>query len=159
MPVTPNQLAAHLQAVLDKLTTEISTIPHFSIEVVDSLPTQDISTTTIYLLRVTAGDAYEQWIYVDGAWEQIGTLDIDLSGYTTDAELATALAAYVPASGGAFTGVVTGVSPQSSDDSTKLATTEWVRDLVSTGGVPYADFQNLIDSLDSVFSEFEPSSS
>ena len=70
----------------------ISTIPKFSIRVVDELPTEDISPTTIYLLRVEGDDHFEEWVYIDDEWDKLGDGNIDLSDYATyeyvDAELA-----------------------------------------------------------------------
>lgn len=52
----------------------VSAIPKFSIKVVQALPTEDISTTTIYL--VTGGpetdNFYKEYIYVDNKWELLG---------------------------------------------------------------------------------------
>ena len=71
----------------------ISTIPKFSIKVVDELPTEDISPTTIYLLRVEGDDHFEEWVYVDNEWDKLGDGNIDLSDYATysyvDGKLAT----------------------------------------------------------------------
>ena len=71
----------------------ISTIPKFSIKVVDELPTEDISPTTIYLLRVDGDDHFEEWVYVDNEWDKLGDGNIDLSDYATysyvDGKLAT----------------------------------------------------------------------
>lgn len=61
----------------------ISTIPKFSIKVVDELPTEDISPTTIYLLRVDGDDYFQEWVYIDGEWDKLGDGNIDLSDYAT----------------------------------------------------------------------------
>lgn len=64
----------------------ISAITTMDIQVVQTLPVQDISTTTIYLVpKATAeqNDVYDEYIYVSNAWEHIGSTDIDLSGYQT----------------------------------------------------------------------------
>lgn len=64
----------------------ISAITTMDIRVVQTLPTEDISTTTIYFVpKTTAGtnDVYDEYIYVSNAWEHIGSTDIDLSGYQT----------------------------------------------------------------------------
>lgn len=49
----------------------ISAIPKFKIEVVQSLPTENISSTTIYL--VTSGEEsqnlYTEYVYINNAWE------------------------------------------------------------------------------------------
>lgn len=55
-------------------------------QVVDKLPTENISATTIYLLPKegsTKPNIYEEWIWVNEDWESIGTTEIDLSGYAT----------------------------------------------------------------------------
>ena len=71
----------------------ISTIPKFSIKVVDELPTEDISPTTIYLLRVDGDDHFQEWVYIDNEWDKLGDGNIDLSNYATydyvDGKLAT----------------------------------------------------------------------
>lgn len=64
----------------------ISAITTMDIQVVQTLPIQDISTTTIYLVPKTTAetnDAYDEYIYVSNAWEHIGSTNIDLSGYQT----------------------------------------------------------------------------
>lgn len=61
----------------------ISTIPKFSIKVVDELPTEDVSPTTIYLLRVDGDDHFQEWVYIDGEWDKLGDGNIDLSDYAT----------------------------------------------------------------------------
>ena len=50
------------------------------IEVVSSLPTTDISTTTIYLLSGGAdtGNLYEEYLYVNNAWEKLGAQSITI---------------------------------------------------------------------------------
>ena len=83
-----------------EVDNKISTIPKFSIKVVDILPFDSISTTTIYLLKTpsgTNGDLYTEYIYVDGAWETLGTQTIDLSGYVTTEALNSAIADFVTA--------------------------------------------------------------
>lgn len=64
-------------------------IPKFSIEVVNSLPTQDISETTIYLVRNTSqqDDLYTEYIYVNNTWEILGAQSVDLSNYYTKSEI------------------------------------------------------------------------
>ncbi len=67
----------------------ISVIPRFSIEVVEELPIEDISTTTIYLLAKEDGsgnDYYDEYIYIDNEWELIGSTQVDLSNYYTKTE-------------------------------------------------------------------------
>ena len=83
-----------------KITTinnNISKIPKFAIEVVENLPTSNISPTTIYIKKTStteSGNLYTEYIYVNDAWEELGTQTLDLSGYTTTEALNTALAEY-----------------------------------------------------------------
>lgn len=67
---------------------DLTTIPKFGIQVVAELPTQDISTTTVYLVLQEEGeqsgqDIYNEYIYVNNKWELIGNTDVDLSAYAT----------------------------------------------------------------------------
>lgn len=60
----------------------ISEIPKFSIEVVDTLPASGDS-ATVYLMSATDADddnMYEEYIFVGGKWEMLGTQKMDISG-------------------------------------------------------------------------------
>lgn len=75
----------------------VSTMGSLKMEVVATLPTENISTSTIYLLPIgtattgtssgeettTAPNAYEEYLYINNVWELIGTTQVDLSGYVT----------------------------------------------------------------------------
>lgn len=67
----------------------VGTIYHEGIngfEIVDELPTENIDTHTIYLVKETVGEAddyYNEYIYVNGDWELLGSTRIDLSDYYT----------------------------------------------------------------------------
>lgn len=67
---------------------KVSAIPKFSIEVVSSLPVENISATTVYLLP--SGEAspnvYTEYIYANGAWEKLGVQTVDLTNYVTKEE-------------------------------------------------------------------------
>ena len=70
---------------VDNIIGQLETI---TIEVVEQLPTQDISTHTIYLLKVSDTPiAYDEYIYLEGTptghWEKIGSTNIDLTAYWT----------------------------------------------------------------------------
>lgn len=68
----------------DYVDNMVSTIPQFSIEVVETLPTEDISNTVVYLLKPTAEDTdnlYDEYIYVNGTWELLGSARLDLDNY------------------------------------------------------------------------------
>lgn len=83
----------------------ISTVSTLNIEVVNSLPTQNISTTTIYLIPSQdpeTSNIKDEYINLDGTsqgWELIGTTDIDLTNYVTLTQLSTILNDYVTSSG------------------------------------------------------------
>lgn len=72
-----------------QMDERISAIPKFAIEVVNALPTENISATTVYLLK--SGDEetnlYTEYIYVNNAWEELGKQTIDLSNYYTKPEV------------------------------------------------------------------------
>lgn len=61
-------------------------------KVVDELPTENISDSTIYFVQNTeteTNNSYTEYIYLNGAWESIGTTDgVDLDGYVTVEKLA-----------------------------------------------------------------------
>lgn len=70
----------------------ISAISTLTLEVVQTLPTQDISTTTIYLVPKTTSeqnDVYDEYIYVSNAWEHIGSTEVDLTNYVTNTDYAS----------------------------------------------------------------------
>ena len=58
--------------------------------VVTELPTTDIKTNKIYLVKdsTTEGDLYQEYLYIDGKWEKIGThkQEIDLTDYAKKSE-------------------------------------------------------------------------
>ena len=86
----------YTQAEVDALISAVVTI---DIEVVQTLPTTDISTTTIYLLpKQTAGtdDVYDEYINTTGTsagWELIGSTQVDLSNYYNKTQVDNLLAA------------------------------------------------------------------
>ncbi len=58
--------------------------------VVTELPTTDIKTNKIYLVKdsTTEGDLYQEYLYIDGKWEKIGThkYEVDLTNYAKKSE-------------------------------------------------------------------------
>ena len=53
-------------------------------QIVDALPTENIDAKTIYLTAKAdseSGNAYDENIYINGAWEVIGDTTVDLSDY------------------------------------------------------------------------------
>ena len=72
----------------------ISTISTMDIQVVNALPTEDISTTTIYFLKPAGATTYDEYVYINNAWVKIGTTDLDLSQYVTNDALTLRLTDY-----------------------------------------------------------------
>jgi hypothetical protein len=72
----------------EEIDEKISSIPKFSIEVVETLPTENISTTTIYLVLTgeETDNIYTEYIYTD-KWEKLGTQKIDLTNYYTISQI------------------------------------------------------------------------
>lgn len=74
---------------VDNLISAVSTL---DIKTVTALPTENISSTTIYFLSVDGtaqNDAYDEYVYIDGKWEKIGSTRIDLSGYLLKSDAIT----------------------------------------------------------------------
>ena len=84
----------HIIGAINELKNLVSLIPRFSIQVVEQLPTQDISDTTIYLVPSSdpeQGNYYEEYIYItvgtSHQWELVGTTAVDLSDYYTKSQV------------------------------------------------------------------------
>ena len=79
------------------LRSEITAIPKFKIEVVESLPVDNISVSTVYLVKdkSSVGDLYTEYIYVNGAWENLGKQTVDLSSYSTTEQMNAAISAAI----------------------------------------------------------------
>lgn len=54
--------------------------------VVQSLPVSEIDDNTIYMVPKvgSTGDVYDEYLYINNAWEHIGSTEVDLSGYATE---------------------------------------------------------------------------
>ena len=65
----------------------IGQISALSVEIVDELPEQDISTTTIYLVETEVQNVYMQYMYIDDEWAALGSTSVDLSNYYTKAQV------------------------------------------------------------------------
>ena len=90
-----------------EINSMVSAIPKFSIQVVQSLPSSGISTTTIYLVPKAAStnDSYDEYIYVNNTWERIGSTAVDLSDYYTKAQVNALVTPSQSASGITLNGV------------------------------------------------------
>lgn len=68
-------------ATMSDITSALSNVGSFSFEIVQSLPSQDISTSKIYLVaKQTAGtnQVYTEYAYVNNAWEIIGDTSMSI---------------------------------------------------------------------------------
>lgn len=68
--------------------------------IVNELPTEDIDEQAMYLKRLTDGEeqnTYEEYIYVNGAWELVGIakVQVDLTEYVKNTDYATSTKAGV----------------------------------------------------------------
>lgn len=83
-----------------------------SFKVVDELPdTGDPGVIYLVAHAHGEGDAYDEYIYTNGAWEKIGNTDIDLSDYVTNDEIADmATKTWVGQQGFATTSTVNGIN-------------------------------------------------
>jgi hypothetical protein len=80
-----------------EVNTLIENVKNSRFEKVETLPATG-ERNVIYLLPrqdTETGNIYDEYIWVDNAWEKIASTDIDLSGYVTTQELNTALSAYM----------------------------------------------------------------
>lgn len=70
----------------------IGALSHVSFEIVASLPTSDISTSTIYLVLVSGStNNYMQYMYINNAWAELGSTEVDLTNYYTKTQVDTLL--------------------------------------------------------------------
>lgn len=76
------------KVVKKAIADAIGSISTIKFEVVTELPATGNS-YTIYLKAHShgSGDAYDEYVYINGAWEKIGNTDIDLSGYVKNTDL------------------------------------------------------------------------
>ena len=77
------------KAVYDFVTAAIADITGFHAEIVTELPA--VGQTNILDLvaksAAASGDGYDEYLYINGAWERVGSTDIDLSGYVQASEM------------------------------------------------------------------------
>jgi len=78
--------------LLSKLSAGLST------KIVSELPdaaTDEISLSTIYLVRVGESNVYTQYMWISGGWANLGTTAVNLENYYTKGEIDTKLGLYV----------------------------------------------------------------
>ena len=81
--------AVNGKAVYDFVTNAIAGISGFHAEIVSELPETGQS-NILYLVAKTSaasGDGYDEYLYINNAWERVGSTDIDLSGYVKASEM------------------------------------------------------------------------
>lgn len=81
------------QAVVDAIAdakqytnTVVGGVQAFGIKIVNELPTSDIQERTIYFVSKTdpeQGDIYLEYMYIENAWELIGSTSINMSNFYT----------------------------------------------------------------------------
>lgn len=93
----PGLTQQEVQDLIDASIEELGELG-FTPTVVQTLPTQDIDIHTIYLVPKTGetGDVYDEYVYINNAWEHIGSTAVDLSNYYTKSEVDTALSTKTP---------------------------------------------------------------
>lgn len=75
-----------------EVNTLISNINKLTSQIVDILPAEDISTSTIYLVKQGETTNYMQYMYINSAWAELGTTQVDLTDYYKKSEIDTKLA-------------------------------------------------------------------
>lgn len=70
----------------------ISNIQKLTSQIVDQLPTENIDSSVIYLIKIGDTSAYMQHMYINGAWAELGSTQVDLSDYYKKTEIDTKLA-------------------------------------------------------------------
>ena len=84
-----NDNAAGSKAVYDFVASAIAGITGFHAEIISALPSTG-ETNILYLVAkstAASGNGYDEYLYINGAWELIGSTDIDLSGYVQASEM------------------------------------------------------------------------
>ena len=84
-----NAHAAGSKAVYDFVTAAIADVGTFHAEIVEELPSTGASNILYLVAKASSesGNVYDEYLYIGGAWELIGSTDIDLSGYVKSSEM------------------------------------------------------------------------
>ena len=73
------------EALEDVYQKASSTVPKVNIAIVDELPTQNISTTTVYLVKsADSTELFSEYMYVGGEWIYLGSQEFDVSQFVTE---------------------------------------------------------------------------
>ena len=76
--------AATKKYVDDSITSAVGDIVSFGVELVDELPTENISSSTVYMVPAAeAGEqnVREEYLYTEHGWEMVGSTQINLENY------------------------------------------------------------------------------
>ena len=73
------------------ISLALNQVNSFDTQLVQELPTQNISTHTVYFVPKTgsSNDAYDEYMYLNGSWEKVGNTSVDLSNYVQKTDYAT----------------------------------------------------------------------
>ncbi len=84
-----NDHAAGSKAVYDFVTAAIAGVSTFHAEIVAELPSTGASNILYLVAKASSesGNVYDEYLYIGGAWELIGSTGIDLSGYVKSSEM------------------------------------------------------------------------
>ena len=84
-----NAHAAGSKAVYDFVTAAIAGVGAFHAEIVGELPLAGASNILYLVAKASSesGNVYDEYLYIGGAWELIGSTGIDLSGYVKSSEM------------------------------------------------------------------------
>ena len=88
-----SNLETSFQTIDNKIATAIANATHLSYKVINNL-SEAIDDNVVYLFMNNSGDMsnrYNEYMLVNGQLEQIGSMDVDLTGYVTTQDLETAL--------------------------------------------------------------------
>ena len=89
-----NDLAKIFYASANRIIEAIDKSAGLHREIVQQLPTQDIDDNTIYMVldsSASGSDIYDEWMWIDNAWEHIGSTRVDLTDYYNKTQVDTAL--------------------------------------------------------------------
>lgn len=91
--ILPDESKAASEKVVDtKIATAIGSAGHLKRAIVEQLPTvEEADDETIYMIKdpLASGDAYEEFMIIEGEWAQIGDTTVDLTNYVQKVENAT----------------------------------------------------------------------
>ncbi len=66
---------------IEQVDDLIGNLNRITTKIVTELPTENISTTIIYLIRIDATTNYTQWMYISNEWANLGSTQVNLEDY------------------------------------------------------------------------------